>query len=74
MSDAPADQDAAMTAEEVFTADARALGYLPDDPHQPGDGRGLAAYYRDVGVLSPTALARIRRRERVGWHLPGEDR
>ena len=74
MSDAPTNQDAELTAEDFLAADARTLGYLPDDPHPPGNGRGLTAYYRDVGVLSPTALARIRRRERVGWHLPGEDR
>lgn len=63
----------APTAEEFFAQDARALGYMPDDPHPPGDGRGLTAYYRDFGALSPRSLARIAQREMTNWRLPGED-
>jgi hypothetical protein len=42
-----------MTAEEFFKDDARRLGYMPSDPHEPGNGRGLTDYYADHGMQSP---------------------
>jgi hypothetical protein len=45
-------------ADACFRRDASALGYLAIDPHSPGDGRGLYAYYRDNGIVPPEVLAR----------------
>lgn len=42
--------------DDVFRADALALGYLETDVHEPGNGRGLRAYYSDHGMIQPEVL------------------
>lgn len=40
-------------ADEFFRAKAIELGYLEEDAHEPGNGRGLWAFYRDSGMIPP---------------------
>lgn len=44
--------------DTLFREDAQRLGYLKDDPHEPGNGRGLWAYYRDHSMQPPEYLER----------------
>lgn len=60
-------------ADDLFRQDALRLGYLPEDEHEPGNGRGLARYFRDHGIVPPENLRRwIPKRELTGFHLDGE--
>lgn len=45
-------------ADRLFRAHALSEGWFKSDPHTPGDGRGLWAYYRSIGVVPPEALNR----------------
>jgi hypothetical protein len=43
-------------ADNIFREDAAKLGYLESDAHEPGNGRGLWAYYHDHGMVAPEEL------------------
>lgn len=46
-------------ADDWFRQDAARLGYLKEDPHEPGNGRGLWAYYRDHQMQPPEYLRKV---------------
>jgi hypothetical protein len=55
-------------ADSFFRQDALEKGWLPEDPHYPGNGAGLWAYYRAVGIVPPEVLGRtIPDREKTGF-------
>lgn len=54
MYDLGPDLDLEREADEVFRIDAIRLGYMRDDPHEPGNGRGMRSYYRDMGLHPST--------------------
>lgn len=57
-------------ADIFFYGNARELGYFADDPHEPGRGRGVSAYYRDHGMTPPLYLEiNVRRHEITGLDL-----
>lgn len=45
-------------ADDWFREDAKRLGYIKEDAHAPGNGRGLWAYYSDHGMKHPEQLRR----------------
>lgn len=45
-------------ADDFFRLKAAELGYMKDDPHEPGNGRGLYAFYRDGDMQPPEYLER----------------
>jgi hypothetical protein len=45
-------------ADEFFRRDAERLGYMYDNPHCPGHGRGLWHYYADHNLVPPEKLDR----------------
>lgn len=40
-------------ADEFFRLKAIELGYMEEDAHEPGNGRGLYAFYRDNDMIPP---------------------
>jgi hypothetical protein len=46
-------------ADVIFRFNAAELGYLAEDPHEPGFGRGIHAYYYDNGLVPPSRWRRI---------------
>lgn len=62
-------------ADDLFRFNAYELGYL-DDVHEPGNGRGLRAYYRDLGMIQPEAEREIlggKGTSRAGKEVTGMD-
>lgn len=62
-------------ADEFFREDAARQGYLKEDPHAPGEGRGLWAYYADNGMVAPEKLERVipKREVWIGYANEGEE-
>ena len=57
-------------ADAFFRAAALEAGYLKEDPHSPGKGRGLWRWYRDNGIVPPEQLARqVPSKELTGLNL-----
>ena len=46
-------------ADRFFRAEAHRQGWMKGNPHPPGHGLGLWAYYRSIGVLPPEKLERV---------------
>jgi len=55
-------------ADVFFREQAHTDGWLEADPHAPGHGRGMYAWYRAHGIVPPEHLERaIRRTELNNW-------
>ena len=55
-------------ADVFFRQQAHDGGWLKSDPHEPGNGRGMWAWYRENGIVPPEHLERlIRQREMNNW-------
>ena len=61
-------------ADVLFRQRALEDGWLRYDPHPPGNGRGMWAWYRKNGIVPPEWLERlIPQREMNNWHWGDED-
>ncbi len=60
-------------ADAYFRVQAFEDGWLKSDPHPPGNGLGLWAWYRANGIVPPENLERtIRRHEVTNWEWANE--
>jgi hypothetical protein len=56
-------------ADAIFRAEAAHEGYLKADPHPPGDGRGIVAWYRDHSMIHPGDTRAVGIEAPLEWFL-----
>jgi hypothetical protein len=65
----------AEAADDIFRRAARREGYLKEDTHEPGNGRGILAWYRDNGLIHPGDTRTVGVEMPLDWYpeLGGND-